>query len=72
MISPNGASTQGMAFDVSPLSFYHAGDTEGYYAGVVASRDGHMGVVVLTNGSQGGHLINEIIMAVAREYRWEN
>jgi CubicO group peptidase (beta-lactamase class C family) len=71
IISPNGSPTQGMAFDLSPSSFYHAGDTEGYYAAVVASKDGHMGVVIMTNGAQGGHLINEIIQAVAKEYRWE-
>ena len=72
MMSPNRAPTQGMAFDLSPSSFYHAGDTEGYYAAIVASNDGHMGVAIMTNGAQGGHLMNEIILAVAREYGWED
>lgn len=71
MISPSGSATQGMAFNLSPSSFYHAGDTEGYYAAVVASKDGHMGVAIMTNGAQGGRLMNEIIQAVAKEYQWE-
>jgi CubicO group peptidase (beta-lactamase class C family) len=70
-VSPNGSATQGMAFDLSPTSFYHAGDTEGFYCAVVAAIDGHMGVAIMTNGAQGGHVINEILQAVASEYQWE-
>jgi CubicO group peptidase (beta-lactamase class C family) len=72
MISQNGTPTQGMAFDLSPSSFYHAGDTEGYYAAAVGGKDGHMGIAIMTNGAQGGHLMNEIIEAVAKEYSWED
>jgi hypothetical protein len=71
MISQSKTPEHGMAFDLSERSFVHAGDTEGYYAGVIASIDGHMGIVVMTNGAQGGHVINEIVAAVASEYAWE-
>jgi CubicO group peptidase (beta-lactamase class C family) len=71
MISQNKTPAHGMAFDLSEQSFFHAGDTEGFHAVVIASIDGHMGIVVMTNGAQGGNLINEIAAAVASEYAWE-
>jgi len=72
MTSANGAPTRGMAFDLSPSAFYHAGDTEGFYAAVVGSTDGHWGVAIMTNGAQGGNVINELIKAISHEYDWSD
>jgi len=51
-------------------SFGHGGSNEGYKAVMTLYRGSGDGVVVMTNGDQGGQLGEEIVRAVAAEYGW--
>jgi CubicO group peptidase (beta-lactamase class C family) len=51
--------------------FWHPGGTEGYRCTLVAYNEGD-GVVVMTNGDNGGQLASEVLRAVAREYGWRD
>jgi CubicO group peptidase (beta-lactamase class C family) len=57
--------------DSSARWFRKAGDTEGFAALVVAYRDGD-GVVVMTNGSGGSALAEDVVRSVARTYGWRD
>jgi CubicO group peptidase (beta-lactamase class C family) len=49
--------------------FTHGGANEGYRCDLVAYNDGD-GVVIMTNGDNGGQVASEILRSVAREYGW--
>jgi CubicO group peptidase (beta-lactamase class C family) len=49
--------------------FTHGGANEGYRCNLVAYNEGD-GVVIMTNGDNGGQLASEIQRSVAREYGW--
>ena len=49
--------------------FTHGGANEGYRCNLVAYNDGD-GVVIMTNGDNGGQLASEIQRTVAHEYGW--
>jgi hypothetical protein len=49
--------------------FTHGGANEGYRCNLVAYNEGD-GVVIMTNGDNGGQLANEVQRTVAREYGW--
>jgi len=49
--------------------FTHGGANEGYRCNLLAYNEGD-GLVVMTNGDNGGQLANEIQRTVAREYDW--
>lgn len=49
--------------------FTHGGANEGYRCNLVAYNEGD-GVVVMTNGDNGGQLAGEILRTVAHEYGW--
>ena len=49
--------------------FTHGGANAGFRCRFFAYSDGD-GVVIMTNGDNGGLLIDEIVRAVAREYHW--
>ncbi len=49
--------------------FEHGGANEGYRCNLLAYDDGD-GVVIMTNGDNGGQLASEIQRSVAREYGW--
>jgi CubicO group peptidase (beta-lactamase class C family) len=49
--------------------FEHGGANEGYRCYLVAYDEGD-GVVVMTNGDNGGQLASEIVRTVAHEYGW--
>jgi CubicO group peptidase (beta-lactamase class C family) len=49
--------------------FTHGGANEGYRCNLLAYDDGD-GVVIMTNGDNGGQLANEIQRTVAHEYGW--
>ncbi|HXB68369.1 MAG TPA: serine hydrolase [Candidatus Acidoferrales bacterium] len=49
--------------------FTHGGANEGYRCNLVAYNDGD-GLVVMTNGDNGGQLASDIQRSVAREYGW--
>ncbi|HEX7123887.1 MAG TPA: serine hydrolase domain-containing protein [Gemmatimonadaceae bacterium] len=50
--------------------FTHAGRDDGFRSHLVAFRHTGQGAVVLTNGQRGDALIQEILRAIATEYRW--
>jgi len=49
--------------------FTHGGANEGYRCNLVAYNNGD-GVVIMTNGDNGGQLASEIQRSVAHEYNW--
>jgi len=49
--------------------FTHGGANEGYRCNLIAYNEGD-GVVIMTNGDNGGQLASEIQRGVAREYGW--
>lgn len=50
--------------------FSHGGSNHGFKAQFLAFVGGGRGVFVMTNGDRGSALAQEIILAVAKEYRW--
>lgn len=50
--------------------FSHGGSNEGFRCQFIALKDRASGVVVMTNSDRGGLISQEIIRAVAQEYRW--
>lgn len=69
-----GQGEYGLGFFVEDLgdrtSFSHSGGNAGFRSRFYGyTRSGH-GVVVMTNGDNGGELIEEILRSVAAEYGW--
>jgi CubicO group peptidase (beta-lactamase class C family) len=56
--------------DGTVTSFSHAGANEGFTCMMFAYIDTGQGAVVMTNGDRGDSLFNEVLRAVAHEYRW--
>ncbi|MEJ7813421.1 MAG: serine hydrolase domain-containing protein [Gemmatimonadaceae bacterium] len=50
--------------------FSHGGSNEGFRCIMIAFRESGRGVVIMTNGDNGGEVASELIRAVAREYDW--
>jgi tetratricopeptide (TPR) repeat protein len=53
------------------IYFGHGGADEGFRAQLLVHRDKGYGAVVMVN-SDNGQIINEILRAIAKEYRWED
>lgn len=74
MLEPQITRTQGIGWRVAGTGgsarFEHAGDTEGYSCAVIGYPERGQGAVVMTNGSGGGLLIQEILRGIALEYGW--
>lgn len=70
------ATTQGIGVGLkgapTPFRFSHTGSNVGYKAIMLGFLDKPRGAIVLTNGDQGGELMNEIVRAIAQEYGWED
>lgn len=66
--------TYGLGFRISGenenLAFSHTGANEGFRARALMFPYLGKGLVVMTNGELGGHLIGEIFAAGARHFRW--
>ena len=58
----------GVLGDGAATRFSHGGANEGFRAFWVGYRDHASGVVVMTNGDNGGALANDIVRTVAQEY----
>jgi CubicO group peptidase (beta-lactamase class C family) len=52
------------------LRFTHPGSNAGYRGQFVGWVTGGRGIVVLTNGANGGEIVRAIILSIAREYDW--
>ena len=72
MLTP-GLNHQGLGPGVGGSAghpyFTHGGANEGYRCNLVAYNEGD-GVVIMTNGDNGGALASEIMRSVAHEYGW--
>lgn len=62
----------GLGFGTEPGigRFGHGGANEGFRATLAAFRDGR-GVAVMTNSDEGAAVAQELMMAIAREYGWD-
>ncbi|WP_457580651.1 serine hydrolase domain-containing protein [Ensifer canadensis] len=67
-------SDYGLGFSIRATSgvrsFSHSGSNEGYEGVLIAFSGSGDGVVVMTNGQQGGELANELVHSVAVAYGW--
>jgi len=73
MVAPGGLGQWGLGFQLggapgSP-AFGHEGGNAGFVSLFVAYEDGDA-VVIMTNGSRGDALIQEVLRTIACEYRW--
>ncbi len=69
------APTQGLGVGLKgdpPFRFSHSGANDGFRAMIIGYLDRRDGIVVMTNGDDGGDLAMEYIRAVAREYGWQD
>lgn len=76
MVSPVGVGPFGDGFEVSQHGegwyFIHTGSNWGFQCALMAHKVKGYGVVVMTNGDNGGNLAQEIIARVARAYHWDS
>jgi CubicO group peptidase (beta-lactamase class C family) len=54
------------------LGFAHGGSNEGFRCFLSAYPERKQGVVIMTNGDNGGYLYSEILRSVSAEYGWED
>jgi len=75
MITPVGVGPYAVGFDVSKQGegwyFAHGGSNWGFQCTLVAHRVKGYGLVIMTNGDNGGALMNQIRQLIQREYRWD-
>lgn len=71
MLTP-GMNGQGLGPGISAdsLAFSHGGSNEGFRCIMIGYKDGRGGLVVMTNGDNGGRLMQEIVYTVADLYSW--
>ena len=76
MLSPVGVGSYAVGFSVSQEGegwyFGHGGSNWGFRALLAAHKVKGYGVVVMTNGSRGGVIANEVKARVARAYAWDS
>src|SRR3990167_8725803 len=74
MLTLQPHSEDGLCFEIrgqgDSFRFSHAGSTCGYKTDYVVFPNQNVGAVILTNGNNGGQLIQEIQAALADEYSW--
>ena len=54
------------------LGFAHGGSNEGFRCFLSAYPERKQGVVIMTNGDNGGYLYSEILRSVSAEYGWDD
>ena len=74
MLAPQILPTQGLGWRIegsggSPR-FEHSGDTDGFACTVMGYLGRNQGAVVMTNGTRGGSLVQEVLRGIAKEYGW--
>jgi CubicO group peptidase (beta-lactamase class C family) len=70
--APNQGVGVGLKGAPTPFRFSHTGSNVGYKAIMMGFLDRPQGAVVLTNGDNGGELMNDVIRAIAEEYQWND
>ncbi len=69
MLKP-GQNNWGLGPEIEPGGFFwHTGGNEGFRCELIASENGE-GVVIMTNGDQGGDLMAEISRTLAHDHGW--
>lgn len=73
-VAGQGGATSGLGFSVvgegRALQVRHNGQNEGYAAVAVMFPQTGQGAVIMTNGDGARPLIDEVLRAIAAEYRW--
>ncbi len=76
MLTPVGVGNYGVGFGMSPDGegwyFGHGGSNYGFQASITGHMRKGYGFVVMTNGSRGQAVINEIRKRVAIAYEWDS
>lgn len=73
MVTPDSVGGHGLGPGLphDGATFGHSGSNAGFRCLLTAQMDGGQGVVVMTNSDLGHVLVHEIVLAVAREYGWD-
>jgi CubicO group peptidase (beta-lactamase class C family) len=75
MITPVGVGPFAVGFDVSKQGegwyFAHGGSNWGFQCDLVAHRVKGYGAVIMTNGDNGGALIQQLRRLIQQEYKWD-
>ncbi len=75
MVTPYVSDNVALGFFIekkgNAIYFGHGGADEGFRAQLLVHKDKGYGAVVMVN-SDNGQIMNEIIMAIANEYQWED
>jgi CubicO group peptidase (beta-lactamase class C family) len=75
MITPVGVGPYAVGFDVSKQGegwyFAHGGSNWGFQCDLVAHRAKGYGAVIMTNGDNGGALIQQLRRLIQQEYKWD-
>ena len=74
MLSPPPGSTYGLGFDTINAGgeqyFGHTGVNAGFQLAMIAHRSKGMGAVIMTNGDNGGPLIDKILAIIESTEKW--
>ena len=75
MITPVGVGPYAVGFDISKQGegwyFAHGGSNWGFQCNLIAHRAKGYGAVIMTNGDNGGALIQRILRLIQQEYKWD-
>ena len=75
MVTPVGVGPFGVGFEVSRQGegwyFGHSGDTAGFAGDLLFHRTKGYGMVIMTNGANGGTLIQQLRRVIQLEYKWD-
>lgn len=75
MITPVGVGPYAVGFDMSKQGegwyFGHGGSNWGFQCNLIAHRAKGYGAVIMTNGDNGGALMQRILRLIQQEYKWD-